>query len=304
MAMTPLYGAVEAGGTKFVCLVGSDPDHVIERRRIETATPQETLARVAAFFEPYVLARQIRTIGVGAFGPLNLDVSSPDYGCITATPKVGWQNTNIAARLGSSLQLAVALDTDVNAAALGEATWGAGRGTDGFLYLTIGTGIGGGVIRNGKPWHGMSHPEMGHIRIPHNWDQDPFAGGCPFHKDCLEGLASGPAIERRFGHRAELLPDDHPFWDTEAGYIGLALASYVLILSPTRIILGGGIMQRRLLMPMIQRRLLEALGSYIQIPAVRDRVQEYVVLPQLGSDSGVFGALELARQTEIANLAG
>ncbi len=298
MGVETLYGGIEAGGTKFICMVGSDPDQIVEQRRIETTSPQETLHRVEQFFEPYASRGRIRTLGVGSFGPLELDRTSPKYGCITSTPKTGWQNTNIAAALHASLDLTLALDTDVNAAALGEATWGAGRGVDPLLYLTIGTGIGGGFIQNGKPLHGMSHPEMGHVRLPHDPATDPFPGSCPFHGDCFEGLASGPAIWRRFARPAEALADNDPFWEIEASYIAAALANYVLTLSPFRIILGGGIMKRRFLLPVIRRRLLDSLNGYVQCAALLEHATEYVVLPQLGSASGVFGALALARQAE------
>ncbi len=296
-----LYGGIEAGGTKFICIVGSDPGRIVEERRIQTTTPSETLQLVEEFFRPYVGTGRIRTLGVGSFGPLELDPTSPDFGCITSTPKPGWQNTNITARLSASLGLTLALDTDVNAAALGEFTWGAGQGADPFLYLTIGTGIGGGFIQNGKPLRGMSHPEMGHVSLPHDRAADPFPGSCPFHKDCFEGLASGPAIGQRFSQPAEVLTDDNPFWEIEAGYIAAALANYVLTLSPSRIILGGGVMKRRLLLPAVCRRLLDSLHGYVRCTALLERVSDYVVPPLLGSNSGVFGALALARQAELGH---
>jgi len=296
MGVEDLYGGVEAGGTKFVCMVGGGPSNIVDRLRIETTSPEDTLTRVAQFFEVYVSSRRIRALGIGSFGPIDLEPSSPNYGCITSTPKPGWQNTNITAALQTSLHLDIAVDTDVNAAGLGEAMWGAGRGFDPFLYLTIGTGIGGGFIQNGRPLHGLSHPEMGHIRIPHDRHVDDFPGNCPFHADCFEGLANGPAIERRLGRRPEALSDEDPFWQTEAGYIGAALATYVLILSPARIILGGGIMQRRFMLPVIRRAVLESLNGYVQQAPLLERIEEYIVSPQLGSESGAFGALALARQ--------
>jgi fructokinase len=302
MGTEKIYGGIEAGGTKFVCIVGSSPSNIVDRLRIETASPQETLPRVAQFFEPYASSGRIRTLGIGSFGPIDLDRNSPNYGGITATPKPGWQSTNIPAALQTSLHLDVAIDTDVNAAALGEALWGAGRGVDPSLYLTIGTGIGGGFIQNGRPLHGLSHPEMGHIRVPHDRRADSFPGNCPFHGDCFEGLANGPAIEKRLGRRAETLADDDPFWQIEAAYIGAALATYILVLSPARIILGGGIMQRRFLLPVIRRHVLDSLNGYVQCAPLLERIESYIVPPQLGNESGALGALALARQAAVGSM--
>jgi fructokinase len=291
-----LFGGVEAGGTKFICMVGSGPENVQAQVRIATTTPAETLAKVIHFFEPYVRAGEIHALGVGSFGPLDLEVEYPKYGFITNTPKPGWHDADMVAPLQTALQLKVALDTDVNSAALGEFVWGANRGMDPSLYLTVGTGVGAGFIKDGKPLRGLLHPEMGHIPLHRDPERDPFPGSCPFHGDCLEGLASGPAIARKFGVPAERLPDDHPYWDLEAGYIASALASYVLILSPRRIAIGGGILQRRFLLPMIRRKLLASLGGYVRSAEILDRVDEYVVSPALGDRSGVLGALALAAQ--------
>lgn len=298
MVAKDLYGGIEAGGTKFVCMVGNGPAGIAAQLRIQTTSPQETLSRVNRFFDPFVRSGQIRTLGIGAFGPIDLDPTSPDYGCMGATPKLAWQNTNIPAGLQTSHDLTVELDTDVNAAALGEATWGAGHGVDPLLYVTIGTGIGGGFIQVGRPLHGQFHPEMGHIRIPHSRDADGFRGSCPFHGDCFEGLASGPAIEQRLGRRAETLSDDDPFWEVEAGYIAGALTSYILILSPSRIILGGGIMQRQFMFPTIRGMVLDSLNGYVQTAALLEHMEDYIVPPELGDNSGVLGALALAQQAE------
>lgn len=293
---SPLYGGVEAGGTKFICMVGSGPDDVREQVRIATTAPAETLAKVIDFFERYARAGRIQALGVGSFGPLDLDPDSRTYGFITNTPKPGWHNTDIVGPLRAALHLNVAFDTDVNAAALGEFVWGASRGADPSLYLTVGTGIGAGFIKDGKPLRGLHHPEMGHIPIRREPERDPFPGSCPFHGDCFEGLASGPAIAGRFSVPAERLPDDHPYWDVEAGYIASALTSYVLILSPRRIAIGGGILQRRFLLPLIRRKLVASLGGYVRSAEILERVEEYVVSPALGSQSGVLGALALAAQ--------
>ncbi len=199
MSQPQLYGGIEAGGTKFVCVVGSGPEHIIEQTRVETATPEETLGKVIQFFQPYATTGKVTAIGIGCFGPLDLNPDSPTYGFIVSTPKLRWRDTDVLGTIRRALRVKATIDTDVNAAALGEFRWGASQGLDPSLYITIGTGIGGGYIKDGKPLIGLLNPEMGHIRIPHDLQRDPFSGVCPFHKDCLEGLASGPAIEKRFG---------------------------------------------------------------------------------------------------------
>ena len=290
-----LFGAIEAGGTKFVCLVGSDPDHIEAQTRIETTTPEETLNKVIAFFKPFITKRIIEGIGMGSFGPFDLNLGSSTYGFITNTPKPGWSNTNITGILRQELNVKIAIDTDVNAAARGEFRWGASARCDPSLYLTIGTGIGGGYIINGEPLQGLLTLEMGHIRIRHDLDLDPFPGSCPFHGDCFEGLASGPALYKRFDGRGETLLDDHPYWEIEAGYIASALVNYILILSPKIIILGGGIMQRSFLFPLVRQKVLDELNGYVQSSVLLDHISEYIVPPGLGDRSGVLGALALSQ---------
>jgi fructokinase len=233
-------------------------------------------------------------IGLGSFGPLDVNPESPTYGFITSTPKPNWQNTDIAGTLHRELGKRVAFDTDVNAAALGEFTWGASRGVDPSLYLTIGTGIGGGFIRDGKPLKGLLTPEMGHIRIPHDRELDPFPGACPFHGDCFEGLASGEAIRARKGQQAEALEDGDPFWELEAEYIASALVNYICVISPRKIILGGGIMQRSFLFGGIRRRTSEMLNEYLQSEMLLKHIEQYIVPPRLGNRAGVLGAIALA----------
>src|SRR5215208_6829346 len=210
MATEKLYGGIEAGGTKFVCCVASGPDNVVEEIRFATTTPDETLRKSMQFFERYISTGQIKTIGVGCFGPLDLNPQSPTYGFITATPKPHWSNADVRGALQRGLHVNIAFDMDVNAAAVGEYIWGASRGCDPSLYLTIGTGIGGGYIKDGKPLIGLLNLEMGHIRIPHNRELDPFEGSCPFHGVCFEGLASGPAIEKRLGKAGAMIPEHDP----------------------------------------------------------------------------------------------
>ena len=294
MADGPLYGGIEAGGTKFVCVVGRGPQDIIDETRIETTGPQSTIDKVVAFFEPHRRAGRLAAIGVGSFGPLDLDKSSPTYGRLTTTPKPGWQNADLLGGLRAGLGLPVVLDTDVNAAALGEYTWGAGAGLRALMYLTVGTGIGGAFLYEGHAIHGMQHAEMGHVRIPRDATDNLFPGACPFHGACFEGLASGPAIEQRLGRRGEELSDDDSFWNLEAGYIASALAIYVVVLSPMKIIIGGGVMHRKFLFPMIRRRLLQLLGNYVLDPRLLQQTDEYVVAPGLGPYSGVYGALALA----------
>jgi fructokinase len=293
-----LYGGIEAGGTKFVCVVASGPNQIVDEIRFMTTTPQETLGRAVQFFETFVTSGQVSAIGVGAFGPLDLNPDSSTYGFITATPKPGWSNTDVLGTLQRGLKLNIAFDTDVNVAALGEYKWGASKNCDPSLYLTIGTGIGGGYIKDGRSLIGLLHPEMGHLRIPHNRELDPFLGICPFHGDCFEGLASGPAIEKRLGVVGAVVPEKDPFWDIEADYIASALMNYILVLSPKRIILGGGVMQREFLFPKVRRRVRELLNSYVSSRIVLHNIEDYILPPGLGSQSGSLGAIALAMQID------
>jgi fructokinase len=295
MNPSKLYGGIEAGGTKFVCILASGPDQIVEQARIPTTTPAETLGKTIEFFQPFVTSGQVDALGIGCFGPLDLDPASPTYGFITATPKAGWSHTDVRGTLLRTLSVKVAIDTDVNAAALGEWKWGASQGYDPSLYLTIGTGIGGGYIVNGKPLTGLLALEMGHIRIPRDLQLDPFRGNCPFHRDCFEGLASGPAIQARFGSRGESIHDDDPFWEVEAGYIAAALVNTILTLSPKKIILGGGVMQREFLFPMVRRKVQELLNSYAAHPSLLVDIHNYIIPPALGSRSGSLGAIALAQ---------
>jgi fructokinase len=290
--MTILYGGIEAGGTKFVCAVGTSPDD-LRVIRFPTTSPTETIERALEFFrtQPPIVA-----LGIASFGPIDLHPASKTWGYITTTPKPGWANVDLAGALRRGLNVPVAFDTDVNVAALGEHRWGAAQGLDSFIYLTIGTGIGGGGLMSGQLMHGLIHPEMGHLRLPHDFARDPFPGICPYHGDCFEGLASGPAIEKRWGQRGEVLPSDHPAWELEAHYIALALMNYICVLSPQRIILGGGVMEQRQLLPMIRREVVELLNGYIHTPAILERIEEYIVPPGLGTRAGVLGAIALAER--------
>src|SRR3989442_2127007 len=233
---TAPVGGLEAGGTKFVCAVGRGPD-VAADTRIATTTPRETLERAIAFFRQH---GPIAALGVASFGPVDLDPRSPTYGFITTTPKPGWADTDVLGPLRAALGVPVAFDTDVNAAALAEHRWGAGRDAGSVVYITVGTGIGGGAVVNGRAVHGLVHPEMGHVRIPHDRIADPFAGVCPRHGDCWEGLAAAPPLTAPRGRPAGRLPDDHPAWPMEARYLALGIVNVILTLSPERVVLGGG----------------------------------------------------------------
>jgi fructokinase len=291
-----LYGGIEAGGTKFVCMVASGPDHIRAETRFPTTTPAETLGRAVQFFQEQALDHPLDSLGVSAFGPLDLDPASSTFGHITATPKPGWSQADLLGFLQNALQIPVGLDTDVNGAALGEYRWGACQGVDPFLYLTIGTGIGGGGIFNGAPMHGLVHPEMGHMLIPHDLQADPFPGACPFHGDCFEGLAAGPALEKRWGQRAETLPPDHPAWELEARYIALAVMNLTVALSPRRIVLGGGVMDTPQVLPLVRTKVLQFLNGYVQTPALLEHIDQFLVSPGLGSRAGVLGAIAIAQQ--------
>ena len=278
------FGAIEAGGTKFVCAVGTGPDD-LEFRKIDTTTPDSTIGQVVEFLSGFPL----KAVGIGSFGPVDFK-----RGVITSTPKAGWRDTPLADRVAAALGVPVGFDTDVNAAALGEYRFGAAQGVSDFLYLTVGTGIGGGAMTDGRLIHGLVHPEMGHIRVPHDPARDPYPGGCPWHGDCLEGLACGPAIGARFEQRAYELPPDHPFWEIEAEYLAQALSTWVCTLSPELIIMGGGVMDQEHLFPRIRARLLALLGGYIRAPRITEQIDTYVVRAR--RDAGVLGGLVLAQQ--------
>ena len=292
---TLTYGGVELGGTKVVCMVGSGPSEIRAETRFATSSPEATLTRTLEFFREADQG-SLAAVGVASFGPVDLDTASPTHGRVTSTPKAGWTNADIVGPLRRALQVPVGFDTDVNAAALAEGRWGAASGLDTFVYLTIGTGIGGGGLVNGKLLHGLIHPEIGHLRIPHDRGADPFPGICPFHGDCLEGLASGPAMHARWGRPAEAIPVDHVAWELEARYLALALNNVICTLSPRRIILGGGVMTRQQLFPLIRREVQELLNGYVQAVQVLGDIDRYVVPPALGERAGVLGALALARQ--------
>ena len=291
----PQYGAIEAGGTKFVCAGGTGPED-LRTVQFDTTTLTETLSKTISFFKQQNEQSPLKAIGIGSFGPINLDRNSETYGYITSTPKLNWANTNFVGAIKSEFNIPIGFDTDVNAAALGENYWGAARGISDFLYLTVGTGIGGGGLINGKRMHGLVHPEMGHFFIPQA-ATDHYQGRCPFHKNqCFEGLASGPAIEERWGMPAKELHSEHEAWDLEAHYIALALTNYICTLSPKRIIIGGGVMKQRQLFPLVRQNVSKMLNQYIQSDQIIYNMESYIVPPELGNQSGVLGAIALAME--------
>ena len=294
-----LFGGIEGGGTKFVCAVGTEAGDILSQTRLPTTSPDETLARTVDFFQKQIQALgPLTSIGIASFGPLDPRPASATFGHILPTPKPGWSNADIVGPLRTAFNLPVSFDTDVNGAALGEWRWGAAQGLDTFIYLTIGTGIGGGGLFNGHLMHGLLHPEMGHIPLPHNKEVDPFEGWCPFHGDCFEGLAAGPAMEKRWGQKAETLPADHPAWDLEAHYIALALQSLICTLSPQRIIIGGGVAQQSQIMPLVRQKTQALLNGYVQSAEILEHIDGYIVPPALGGRAGVLGAIALAQQAQ------
>lgn len=295
--MKPLLGAIEAGGTKFVCAVGSSSDDIYDEIRFPTTTPEETLSKALKYFKTQTSKYgPLSALGIGAFGPVNLDKNSAKYGFITSTPKEGWRDTSICGFFQDHLNVPVAFDTDVNAAALGEGRLGAAAGLKNYIYLTVGTGIGGGAIINGNPVHGLIHPEMGHFYINQNRSKDQFPGSCPYHETCLEGLASGPAIEQRWGQKGQSLPADHEAWELESDYLSQACMVFITCYSPEMIILGGGVMKQQSLFKQIRSKTKELLNGYVDHPLFLGDLSNYIVPPALGDQAGICGAFELAER--------
>jgi fructokinase len=290
-----LFAGIEAGGTKFICAIGDANGKIHNRISIPTTSPAVTMKAVIEYFQSQNQTSPFAAIGIATFGPIDLDPKSKHYGYITTPPKPGWANYDIYGTLKKAFNLPLGFDTDVNGAAMGEYRFGAAQGLDTFVYVTVGTGIGAGGMISGKLMHGLIHPEMGHIFVPHDMQRDNFKGVCPFHGDCLEGLATGPAIQKRWGlSEAQELPIDHPGWDLEAEYLAAAFANYALILSPQKIIAGGGVMQQKHLFPKIRSRVQKMLNGYIKHEKILSKIDEYIVPPGLGNDAGICGAIALA----------
>lgn len=293
-----LIGALEVGGTNVIASIGNPQRGVMQRASFATAAPQETIEQVVSFFKVF----EIKALGIGAFGPLDLNPASKTYGYITDTPKEEWQNYPLLPTLRDALNVPTEIDTAVNAAALAENRTGAGKGTKNMLYVTVGSGIGGGLLIDGVPVHGLVHPELGHMIItPLAQDSMPD-GVCPFHKHCLEGLAGSVAMEKRWGLPPKLMTQDHPAWALEAAYLSQMCANAILMLSPEIIVLGGEVMQQNpALYQMIRERTLRLLGGYVASERMTaEGMEKYIVPPQLGINAGVTGALLLgARALEM-----
>jgi fructokinase len=285
-----VYGGIEAGGSKWECAIGTGPEDLRASTTLPTTTPPETINRAVTFFER---EGPVDAIGIGSFGPLDGNPASPTWGYITTTPKPGWAQTDVGREIRGRLAVPVAFDTDVNAAALGEHRWGAAQGLDTSCYITVGTGIGGGGMVGGKLLHGLMHPEFGHMRIPHDRSVDPFEGVCPYHGDCWEGLASGRAIEARWGQPAAELTDEAA-WELEARYLALGLVSVICILSPERVVMGGGVMNQPGLLERVHREIVGLMNGYLNAPLLGDGISGFVTTPALGPQAGVLGALALA----------
>lgn len=282
-------GALEAGGTKMVCAIGDEQGNIFDRASFPTLKPEETIGHLIDYFKD----KDIAALGIGSFGPLCLDPNADNFGVITTTPKLAWRDYPLRKVFVEALNLPVGIDTDVNAAALGEAIYGAGKGLDSLVYYTIGTGVGAGALVDGRLVHGLVHPEMGHMLLrPDPRDPAPH-GFCPYHDGCLEGMANGPAIEKRWGISAKELPEDHIAWEIEAEYLAQMCVNTIVTFSPKKIVLGGGVMHQMHLFPRIRRRTLELLNGYVAHPAVLDRIDEFIVPPGLGDNAGAVGSLLL-----------
>lgn len=287
-----MYGSIEAGGTKFVCAIGNSKLEILERVSFPTTTPDETMEQVAAYFKQY--QTQLASIGVGSFGPIDIHHDSVTYGHITSTPKLAWQNFDFVGTLKKYFNIPIAWTTDVNAACYGEYVAGNGKGLTSVVYYTVGTGIGGGALQNGAFVEGFSHPEMGHMLVKRH-PEDTFLGNCPFHQDCLEGMAAGPALEKRTGTKGENLLAEDPVWEIEADYIAQCAYNTTLMFAPDIIIFGGGVMKQDHMKKKVQEKFAKLVNHYVTTPAV----EEYIVTPKLGDNAGTIGCLALAQDATI-----
>lgn len=284
-------GALEAGGTKMVCAIGDENGKIEKRVSYPTKTPGETMPKIIEFFG----GGKIDALGIGCFGPVDLNRHSPAYGYITSTPKLAWADYNIVGAFVGALKVPVGFDTDVNGAVLGEVVFGAARGCDTAIYITVGTGVGVGVYANGALLHGLVHPEAGHVLVTKR-EGDSYRGKCPYHANCLEGLAAGPAIMERWGKPAAELADREEVWELESDYIAQAVTNYILTLSPQKVILGGGVMHQEQMFPLVRKKVLDKLNFYLKNDILLKHIGDYIVPPMLGDDAGITGALLLGRQ--------
>lgn len=284
-----MYGGIEAGGTKFVCAVSDEDQTILDRISIPTTQPEETLAAVFDFFDQYTLS----AMGIGSFGPIGIDEEKENYGYILATPKAGWADYDFLGKMKSHYDIPIFWTTDVNAAAYGEIKKGAAKSKTSCVYLTVGTGIGGGIVVNNKIFSGIGHPEMGHIHVKRH-PKDDYLGACPYHGDCLEGIAAGPSLEARTGIKGQEMPDDHPVWDIQAYYIAQALVNYTLILAPEMFVLGGGVMNQDHLLLKIRQSFQKQMAGYMETPELNEYIQRW----GLPNESGIIGCLLLAEEAK------
>lgn len=285
-----LFGALEAGGTKMVCAIGDETGKILNQISIPTTTPEETIPKIIEYFKD----KEIKSLGIGTFGPVDVVEGSSTYGHILATPKLAWRHFDLVGSISRELNLPIGIDTDVNGSCLGEAVFGCAQGLDSVIYMTVGTGIGVGILINGQLLHGMLHPEAGHILVTRH-PEDKYKGKCHYHGDCLEGLASGPAIEERWGKKAFDLVDRDAVWEMEAYYIAQALVNYILTIAPRKIILGGGVMHQTQLFPMIRKNVQELLNGYMMTREIQD-MDHYIVPCSLNDNQGIIGCIELGRR--------
>ena len=296
-------GGIEAGGTKMVCAIGEIEElqtrevKILDRISIPTRRPEETLPEMITYFKKW----DVKTLGIGCFGPVDLNRNSATYGHITKTPKPGWENCDMVGTFKEALQIPVGFDTDVNGAVLGEVTWGAAKGCESAIYITVGTGVGVGVYCNGALLHGLVHPEGGHILL-NRYPGDDYPGYCPFHPNCVESLASGPAIAGRWGKPAAELTDNAKVWEMEAYYIAQAIVNYILCYSPQKIILWGGVMHQEQIFPMVRDRVKEMLNGYVHHEMILSHIDDYIVPPALGENPGILGAMRLGMLEFLASL--
>jgi fructokinase len=289
------FAGVIVGGTKVICAIAKGPNDIVSQTRISTTLPKETIKKVVEYINQSNIDYGISGIGITSFGPLNIDPESDRYGYIGGTPKPHWSNVDLLGPF-KKFKVPIAIDHDISAAAFSEYYWNPENWKlDPLVFCNIGTGIDTGIIINGKILHGLLFSEGGHSFIPHDIQIDPFPGACPFHGDCFEGLASGSAIEKRFGMRAESIQDNDPFWVIEANYIAFALSNMILNISPKRIILGGGVMSREFLFPLIRQKILQRLNDYLVAPEILEKIDGYLVPSFFGETSGILGAIALAK---------
>ncbi|HEC00243.1 MAG TPA: ROK family protein, partial [Sphingomonadales bacterium] len=297
-----LFGGLEAGGTKFNCVIGNGNGNIITRQSFPTSNPQETLGRVSEFFKENILTHgPIQAVGIAQFGPINLNRASENYGQILATTKPGWSRRDIVGYFSAIFDVPIAFQSDVNAAALGEYHFGTAKGCDNFVYITVGTGIGGGVYVNGELLNDRGHPEIGHMLVPHDAAQDSFKGSCPYHADCLEGLASGTAIKARSGRPAEELEPDHSAWELEAQYLAILCVNLTYCYAPEKIIMGGGVMHQKQLFPLIRQFFMSKMQEYAA-PFNGTTIEQYIAPTSLEGEAATRGALILAHQAHVMSL--